>query len=157
MRVGLAAAIVLVASVAEAAPIQKGMTVADFFKAFQMEATDLAEGGMDLNRARCTDDGTMCGGYYGSANTVVAQGPKGGDLESVTVTQVEPGESQDFWLTTGIVMDILDGDFKTIPERSTMILESMRSPPGTSFEGNIGHYTFGRSDMGLSQVIVTAK
>jgi hypothetical protein len=54
-------------------------------------------------------------------------------------------------------MDILDGDFKTIPERSTMILDSMRAPPGTAFNGNAGRYTFGRSADGLSQVIVTAK
>src|SRR2546423_638447 len=154
MRALLCLPVVILAGAAQAAPILKGMTVMDFYKAFEMEARDLAEGGMDLNRGGCTPDGSKCGGYYGAANTFTAEGPVGGELEKVTVTQVEPGETQDFWLTTGVVMDILDGDFKTIPERSQMILESMRSPPGTSFEANTGHYTFGRSDMGLSQLIV---
>src|ERR1043166_9192616 len=139
MRLTLAVTVALLASVAEAAPIHHGMTVLDFYKAFEMEARDLAEGGMDLNRGGCTPDNAKCGGYYGAANTFAAEGPAGGALEKITVTQVEPGESQDFWLTTGVVMDIIDGDFKTIPERSDMILNAMRAPPGTSFDGNAGH------------------
>ena len=157
MRALLFLPLVILMGAAQAAPIQKGMTVMDFYKAFEMEAHDLAEGGMDLNRGGCTADGVKCGGYYGAANTFAAEGPAGGELEKVTVTQVEPGESQDFWLTTGVVMDILDGDFKTIPERSQMILNAMRQPPGFAFDGNAGRYTFGRNDMGLSQVIITAK
>jgi hypothetical protein len=158
MRALLMVPLLVLAGSAAAAPIQKGLTVTEFFSRLEKEAKELAEGGMDLNRVHCSDDGTVCGAYYGSANTVTAKAPaKGADMESVTIQQMEQGESQDFWLTTALVMDILDGDFKTIPERSDMILNAMRSPPGTAFNGNVGHYTFGRSNEGLSQAIVTAK
>ena len=71
----LIASLIAAASAASAAPIQKGMTVMDFYKAFEMEARELAEGGMDLNRGGCTPDGARCGGYYGAANTFTAEGP----------------------------------------------------------------------------------
>ena len=78
-------------------------------------------------------------------------------MDTITINQIEVGETEDFWLTTGLVADILDGDYKTIPERSTMILDAMKGPNGTAFDMNVGHYTFGRSDAGLSQVVVTSR
>jgi hypothetical protein len=158
MRAILVLAGLNLATAAYAAPIQQGLTVTEFFSRMEMEAKDLAEGGMELNRVHCSDDGTLCEAFYGSANSVVAKAPgKGADMETVTVTQEEPGESQDFWLTTALVMDILDGDFKTIPERSDLILNAMRAAPGTAVAGNTGRYTFGRSAAGLSNAVVTAK
>jgi hypothetical protein len=158
MRLVVTVSLIVFAAGAQAAPIEPGLSVSDFFAKMEKEAADLAEGGMDLNRVHCTDDGTLCEAHYGAANTVTAKAPaQGADMETVTVTQVEPGESQDFWLTTALVMDILDGDFKTIPERSNMILETMRAPPGTAFTANTGRYAFGRSAAGLSEVVVTAK
>jgi len=157
MRLSMALSLFLLTTSAHATPVQKGLTVADFFSRFEKEAKDLDEGGMIFNRIRCNADGTTCGGYYGSANMVVAQGLEGGEMDRVIVTQIEPGERQDFWLATALVMDILDGDFRTIPERSNMILDAMLGPTGTAIDGDVCHYIFGRSDTGLAQVIVTAK
>jgi hypothetical protein len=156
----LPALLLSMATAAAAAPIQDGLTVTGFFEKLEKAATELAEGGMNMNRVRCIEDGTMCGGYYGSGNMVVARGPsKAAGMESVTVTQEIPGETEDFWLTSALVMDLLDGDFKTIPERSQLILNAMRSAPGTFFTGNIGRYTFDRSPApdNLSKLVVTAK
>jgi hypothetical protein len=141
------------------APIQQGLTVTDFFARLEKAAADLAEGGMTLNRVNCLADGTRCGGYYGSGNRVTARGPsKDAGMETITVEQMIPGETEDFWLTSALVMELLDGDFKTIPERSRLILDAMRAP-GTSIVGNVGKYTFGRSPApdNLSNMVVTAK
>jgi hypothetical protein len=161
MRLMLGGTLVLAAvATAQAAPIQQGLTVSSFFEKLEKAARELAEGGMDMNRVHCTDDGTMCGGYYGSGNLVVARGPsRAAGMESVTVTQEIPGETEDFWLTSALMMDILDGDFKTVPERSQMILNAMRGAPGGFFLGNVGRYTFDRSPPpdNLSKLVVTAK
>jgi hypothetical protein len=149
----------LVASVAYAAPIQQGLTVTGFYEELTKLAKELAEGGMDMNRVNCVPDGTMCGGYYGSGNMVVARAPsRDAGMETITVEQMIPGETGDFWLTSALVMEALDGDFKTVPERSQLILNAMRSP-GSVVTGNVGKYTFDRGPApdNLSKMIVTAK
>ena len=161
MRVPLVVASLLAASLAGpavAAPIEKGLGVTAFFMQLKDHAAELAEGGMDLNMVQCNADGTTCGGYYGAANVVTAIAPdKDADMDTIIINQVEVGETEDFWLTTGLVSDILDGDFKTIPERSQMILDAMKGPSGTAFQMNVGVYTFGRWPDGRSQVVITGK
>ncbi len=159
MSVLRAVPMILMASAVQAAPIQQGLTVASFFENLEKAAEELAEGGMTLNRVRCNPDGTMCAGYYGSGNLVVAKSPsKDAGMESVAVSQMIPGETEDFWLTTSLVMELLDGEYKTLPERSTLILDAMRRP-GSAVVGNVGKYTFDRSAPpdNLSSMIVTAK
>jgi hypothetical protein len=159
MRVSLALATGLLASAASAAPIQPGLTVTGFFAKLDKAAKDLAEGGMILHKVNCLPDGTVCEGYYGAGNVVTARGPaKDAGMETVTVRQVIPGETEDFWLTSALVMELLDGNFKTIPERSQLILGAMRAP-GTSIVADVGRYTFDRSPApdNLSSMVVTAK
>lgn len=158
MRLLLSVVILLLAGAATAAPIQAGMTVTEFFGRLEFEAKELAEGGMELNRIRCAPDGTLCQALYGAGTSVAAEGRSGSaGMEKVTVMQELPGETEDFWLTSALVMDILDGDFKTVPERSQMILGAMRNPAASAFIGNVGRYTFDRSEKGLFRLNATAK
>jgi hypothetical protein len=159
MRLVITLPILAVASAACAAPIQQGLTVTGFFDRLVTAAKELAEGGMEMNRINCVPDGTMCGGYYGSGNMVVARGPsRDAGTETIAVDQMIPGETEDFWLTSALVMEILDGDFKTIPERSQLILNAMRNP-GTVVTGNVAKYTFDRGPApdNLSKMVVSAK
>jgi hypothetical protein len=151
------AAVVLSASFASAAPIIPAMTVGDFFATLEKAAAELAEGGMEIHAVRCSDDGAMCAAQYGAGNTVIGKAPaKTAGMESVTVTQDIPGETEDFWLTSALVVELIDPDFLTVPERSQLILGAMRGAPGAGFSGNIGRYTFDRLD-GLSRMTAMAK
>jgi hypothetical protein len=152
-----AAALVLSACFASAAPIVPGMTVGAFFVTLERAAAELAEGGMEIHRVRCSDDGAMCAAQYGAGNTVIGKAPsKTAGMETVTVTQDIPGETEDFWLTSALVVELIDPDFLTVPERSQLILGAMRGAPGAGFSGHIGRYTFDRLD-GLSRMTATAK
>ena len=156
----VAAALALAGSACtvSAAPIVPGMTISDFFAKLEKSAADLAEGGMEIHAVRCSDDGAMCAAQYGAGNTVIGKAPsKTAGMETVTVTQDIPGETEDFWLTSALVVELIDPDFLTVPERSQLILGAMRGPAGSGFAGNVGRYTFDRSSNGLSRMVGTAK
>jgi hypothetical protein len=151
----------LSAAPAHAQPIKPDMTVPGFFAALEKAAKALGEGGMELNRIRCNDDGTACTAYYGAGNAVAGSAPAAGAaMETATVTQLIPGESEDFWLTSALVVELIDPDFLTIVERSQLILGAMKSPTGApeaAFAGNVGRYTFDRTADGLSRMTATAR
>ena len=158
MRFALSIAAILLATTANAAPITQGLTVTQFFAQLEKLAKDLAEGGMDINRVHCTDDGTLCEAFYGAATTVKATGlSKTDGMEMIVVTQEMPGENNDFWLTSALVFEALEPDYLTIPERSKLILDAMKKRPGAEFAGNVGRYVVGRSSAGLFQMTTTAE
>jgi len=158
MRLLFGVALVFVSCSAAAAPIQEGLTVTEFFTRLEQLARDLAEGGMELNRVHCVEDGALCQAFYGAATSVAARGPsQTGGMESITVTQELAGETNDFWLTSALVFEVLEPDFLTIPEQSELILDAMRGPSGGGFTGDIGKYVFDRLEGNLSTMTVTAK
>ena len=61
MRLPFTVSLCLLAGFAHAEPIQKGLTVTQFFDLLTEHAAELAEGGMDLNMVHCTADGTVGG------------------------------------------------------------------------------------------------
>jgi len=158
MRFRISIMVSLFAWPAAAAPIQEGLTVSEFFSRLEELAAELAEGGMDLNRVHCAEDGTLCQAFYGSSTLVIASGPSGdAGMETVAVTQELACETNDFWLTSALVVELLEPDFLTIPEQSELILDAMKGPSGGGFSGNVGKYVFDRREGNLSVMYVSAK
>ncbi len=152
MRKTLHAVLLLWTSAALAGPIAEGLTVNDFFASLEQAAIELAEGGMDLNRLRCSPDGTLCQAYYGAGNSVVgtapakAPGREATAMETIVVTMEIAGETEDFWLTSSLVMDVLEPDFLTEPERADLVLRAMRNPGPSEVAGRVARYLFDRVD-----------
>jgi hypothetical protein len=145
MRLVICAAVVLWSLAAHAGSIVDGLSVTEFFARLEKRALELNDGGMQLTRIRCNTEQTSCSGLYGSGNSVTAEAPtKSAGIETVTVTMELAGETQDFWLTTEIVMDVIDPEFPSNAARADQILGSMSSNVATEFPGRTAIYRFDR-------------